>query len=100
MPLFGKPTPQDEARAAAYGTWLRARDPFAIASLVLGIFSLIEFGAILLFGLAGAALGLLALRRLKNPNPPHPHGHYLALAGIATSLASLLIAIFFIYRWI
>jgi hypothetical protein len=100
MPLFGRPTPQDDARAATYATWLRARDPFAIASVVLGIFSLIEFGAILVFGIAGTILGLLALRRLKRSDTLHPHGHYLAYGGIAASVASLLIAALFVYRWI
>ena len=100
MPLFGRPTAQDEVRAAAYATWLRARDPFAIASIVLGVFSLIEFGAILVFGIAGTILGVLALRRLKRTERTHPHGHYLAYTGIATSLVSLVIAVLFVYRWI
>jgi hypothetical protein len=100
MPLFGRPTAEDEARAAAYGAWLRARDPFAIASAVLGVFSLIEFGAIFVFGVAGAVSGIVALRRLARATPSHPRGHYLAYAGIATSVASLLIAVVFLYRWV
>jgi hypothetical protein len=98
---FGRPTPKDDARAAAYRQWVGARDPFAIASLVLGIFSLIEFGAVLVFGIAGTVLGLLALSRLRrNAEATRPHGHYLAYAGIMTSVISLLIAAKFVYRWI
>jgi hypothetical protein len=101
MGLFGRPTPRDEVRAAAYRDWLSARDPFAIASLVLGVFSLIEFGAIFVFGIAGAVLGAIALRRLKtNKDPSRPRGHWLAYGGIATSVLSLLIAVLFVYRWI
>src|SRR5688500_13071408 len=101
MPLFGRPTPEDEVRAESYRQWLGARDPFAIASLVLGVFSLIEFGVILVFGVAGTALGVFALRRLKRRiDPERPHGYYLAYAGIATSVASLLIAVVFVYRWV
>ena len=100
MPLFGRPTPKDHVRAAAYRDWVGARDPFAIASLVLGVFSLIEFGAIFVFGIAGAALGALALRRLKaNKDPSRPRGYWLAYIGIATSVLSLLIAVIFVYRW-
>ena len=101
MALFGRPTPQDDARAAAYRRWLSSRDPFAIASLVLGVFSLIEFGVVLVFGIAGAILGIAALRRLRlRKDPSRPHGHYLAYAGIGTSIVSLLIAALFVYRWI
>jgi hypothetical protein len=113
MPLFGRSTPEDDARAAAWRDWFRKRHPFALASFVLGVFSLIEFGAIFLFGIAGLILGVLALvqlrRRLSSAtdaqqfdemSPGATHGHYLACAGIACSAASLLLAIFFTYRWI
>ncbi len=101
MPLFGRPTPRDDARAETYRAWLSARDPFAIASLVLGLFSLIEFGVIPVFGIAGTVLGIHALRRLKaRADPARPHGHYLAYTGIATSIVSLLIAVLFVYRWV
>ncbi|HEX8521407.1 MAG TPA: DUF4190 domain-containing protein [Tepidisphaeraceae bacterium] len=96
---FGRPTPQDDARAAAYRDWLTSRDPFAIASFVLGIFSLIEFGAILIFGIAGIILGILALKRIKS-RAPAITGQYLATLGIILSALSLLIAAHFVYHWI
>jgi hypothetical protein len=99
MAAFGRPTPEDEVRAAAWRDWLTSRDPLAIASFVLGIFSLIEFGAILVFGIAGSILGIVALRRL-NARTSQPRGHVLAIVGITASVVSLLIAAHYVYRWI
>ena len=65
MPLFGRPSADDQRRAEAWREWLRGRNPLAIASLVLGIFSLIEFGALMIFGIAGIALGVAALVQLR-----------------------------------
>jgi hypothetical protein len=92
MALFGRPSEQDNARAAAWGDWARARHPLAIASLVLGIFSLIEFGALPIFSVAGLVLGGMALRQLaaRAGNPTAPRlGHRLAWTGLALSAASL-----------
>jgi hypothetical protein len=119
MPLFGRPSADDQRRAEAWRDWLRSRNPLAIASLVLGIFSLIEFGALLVFGIAGIALGVAALIQLRRaaaerpapaavpetsastpaiePNPyeapdldiPRIHGHRLAWTGIGLSILSL-----------
>ena len=100
MALFGRESESDHRRAEAWRDWLVRRDPLAIASLVLGIFSLIEFGALIIFGVAGAILGGVALRRLKRPETPTPHGHYLAWAGIVTSVLSLVVAAKYVYRWV
>jgi hypothetical protein len=65
MALFGRPTAEDRQRAESWRYWLQSRNPLAIASLVLGIFSLIEFGALLIFGIAGIVLGVTALAQLR-----------------------------------
>ena len=57
MALFGRETEREQQRAEAWARWFRRQHPFAVASLVLGIFSLIEFGALLIFGIAGIAAG-------------------------------------------
>ena len=93
MALFGRPTPQDDDRAQAYGQWLRQRHPYSIASCVLGVFSLIEMGVLIVFGVAGIALGVMALRQLGATDSAYTSGRGLAWAGIITSAVSLCIAI-------
>jgi len=92
MPLFGRTSEQDEQRAAAWGEWLRARNPLAIASLVLGVFSLVELGALIIPGIASIILGIIALRQLRKPDNRDARGHRLAWIGIALSIASLIVA--------
>jgi hypothetical protein len=65
MAFLGRPSQRDEERAAAYRDWLQQRNPFAIASVVLGVISLIEFGVLLVFGIAGIVCGIIALVQLS-----------------------------------
>jgi len=90
MALFGRETEQDRQRAEAHAVWVRQRNPLAIASVVLGVFSLIEFGSIPIFSIAGLALGIVALRQLKQPANAQMLGHRLAWTGIALSSVALL----------
>jgi len=89
--LFGRETEQDQQRAQEWADWVRQRNPYAIASLVLGVFSLIELGFTVVIGVAGIVLGVIALRQLARPQPPQPRGHRLAWAGIVASVLSLII---------
>jgi hypothetical protein len=95
MALFGRETEQDRERAQAYARWLQAQNPWAIASLVLGVFSLVEFGVLGIFGIGGILTGIVALRQLASPDPTNPRtrGRGLAWGGIVTSAVSLLLAI-------
>ena len=90
MALFGRPSAEDEQRAQAWGGWLRERDPLAIASLVLGIISFAEFGALLVFGIASIGLGFIAIRRIPVIGPPF--GRRMASIGIGLSVVSLVVA--------
>jgi hypothetical protein len=93
MALFGRETGRDEQRAGAWAQWLNVQNPWAIGSLVLGVFSLIEFGVLLIFGVAGIAMGVLALRQIRrNTFPNRPNGARLAWGGIITSAISLVLA--------
>jgi hypothetical protein len=97
MALFGRGSERNARRAEAHGRWLRQRHPLAIASLVLGVVSLIEFGVLLIFGLAGIVLGIVALVQLRrrgggSAGAPAMRGHGLAISGIVLSVVSLVIA--------
>jgi hypothetical protein len=92
MPRFGRTTPQDDARAAAWREWLAGRNVLAIASFVLGAVSLTHLGVLIVDGVAGVVLGAIALKQLgdaRQANVPRRHGDRLAFAGIGLSLASL-----------
>ena len=96
MALFGRPSAEDDQRAQAWRDWVHQRNPLAIASTVLGIFSFIEFGQFLLFGIAGIVLGIIALRQLRRRAADEASpgfGHRLAWTGIVLSAVSLVIAI-------
>lgn len=92
MALFGKETQRDRQRSEAYARWVQSQNPYAIASAVLGIFSLIEMGVLIIFGVAGTVLGIMSLRQLKNPPPTQMRGAGLAWTGIITSVVSLIMA--------
>ena len=110
MGWLGRPSPDDELRANAYRDWVRQRNLFAIASLVLGVFSVIEAGILVVPGIAGIVLGVVALVQLNRvkrdadlsqaadvieelPNAAKPLGHRLAWTGIALSAVSLVMAV-------
>ena len=67
MGLFGRETPEEQARVEAWGQWARDRNPYALASAALGIFSVIEFGIIPFFSIAGLVLGIVAAMSVTPP---------------------------------
>ena len=99
MALFGRPTERDEAKAAAYRDWLLRRNPLAIASTVLGVFSLTHLGALWFDGIAAIVLGFIALRQLsRTQSSGATEGRGLAWLGIVAASLSICIAIV-LYRW-
>ena len=92
--LFGRTSERDEQRAVAYRDWLSLRNPLAIASLVLGVFRLVELGALVVPGVASIVLGIMSLVQLRRSDTPRPRGHGLAYGGIILSVVSLVIAAF------
>ena|SRR5947207_3439520 len=100
MPRFGRPTAEDDRKARQWAEWFAQRNPLAIASLVLGVFSFIEFGALVIFGVAGIVLGIVALTQIvgtrgrisDQATNERQKGILLAWTGIGLSVASLAIA--------
>ena len=93
MAFFGRESERDRQRAEAWADWFNRQNPFAMSSLVLGVFSLIEFGALVIFGVAGIVLGWIALVQIRRrSDPARPSGRRLAWGGIATSVLSLILA--------
>jgi hypothetical protein len=95
MALFGRENEQDRQRAEDYARWLQAQNPWAIASLVLGVFSLIEFGVLGIFGIASIVAGVIALRQISRveSDAPRSRGRGLAWGGIITGGVSLILAV-------
>jgi ABC-type branched-subunit amino acid transport system permease subunit len=92
---FGRPSQRANQRAIAYRDWLQQRNGFAIASVVLGLFSLLEFGAVPIFSLGAIAFGIVALSQLKlSRTPARPLGHRLAWTGLVLGALSIGVFIF------
>ena len=101
---FGRENERDARRAEAWRDWLQRQHPFAVASFVLGVVSIIEFGLLLVFGIAGIVMGAVALVQIRAARPAAEsdaqsraapaarEGHRLAWAGIILSALSLLLA--------
>ena len=104
MALFGRETERDQARAAAYAAWFARQHPLALASLLLGAFSLTHFGTLWVDTLLGIAFGVIALVQIRRTKrsappddpPPRSEGQWLAWGGVALGLVSLSLA-FVIY---
>lgn len=88
---FGRPNPRDDAREQQTREWLQKQNGYAVASLVLGVFSLIELGIVPLFSIGAIVLGVIGLHQLRRPTGQRTEGRGLAVAGIALGALSLAI---------
>jgi len=91
MALFGRETPADQERAEAWARWAAERNPLAMASLVLGVFSLLEAGIIPIVSTTGLVLGIISLRQMNRPGEVRRLGHRLAWTGIVLSSVALVV---------
>jgi len=96
MALFGRETPHDQHRAEAWRAWMHRQQPLAIISLVLGVFSLVDFGVLIVPAVLSIVLGILALRKLRSRDGVD--GARLAWIGMMLSFLSLCIATGFYMR--
>jgi hypothetical protein len=91
--ILGRPSRTDDARAAAWRDWLLRQHPLAIAAFVLGAISLTHAGTLIVDGLAGVLLGIVALVQLARPRPgSKDRGRALAWGGVALGALSIAIA--------
>ena len=90
MALFGRETAEDRQREQAWREWFNRQHPFALASLVLCVFSLTHFGTLFLDEIAGIVLGVLAIRASKRGDT---RAARIAYVAIAIGLVSLTCAI-------
>src|SRR5690242_15983283 len=98
---FGRPNPRDDGREQQAREWLQRQNGFAVASLVLGVFSFIELGAIPIFSGAAIGLGVVGLRQLKASTGQRTHGRALAIVGLALGAISLCVGttLYSMHRW-
>ena len=74
-PAPGSIYPGGAAAPAYPGANATQTSGLAIASLVLGVFSLVELGALVVPGIASILLGVMALVQLRRSDMPRPRGH-------------------------
>lgn len=103
MALFGRPSERDDARAAAYRDWFRRQHPFALVSLLLGVFSLSHLGTLVIDGAAAVVLGIITLRQIgrsrRADSASEPlEGGWMAWGGIVAGGGSLALAAI-VYGW-
>ncbi len=68
----------------------QTRKGLAITSLVLGVISIPTLGLLVVGGIAALVLGIIALNKIKK-EPAIYGGRRMAIAGIVTSVVSLLL---------
>jgi hypothetical protein len=91
MAWLGRETADEQQRAEAWRAWFVRQHPFALASVVLSVFSLTHFGTLWVDEIAGIVLGVLAIRAVRRGASPKSAA--LAYAGIVTGILSLICAI-------
>ena len=100
MPLFGRPSAQDQQREAYWRGWIQRQHPLALASVVLAVFSLTHFGTLWVDEIAGIVLGVIVLTQLSrcrwrqtDTGEVRLGGDWLAWGGVVIGSVSLTIAI-------
>ena len=88
-----EPLPANNGLLIQSREWLQRQNGYAVASLVLGIFSLIELGVIPLFSLGAVVTGIIGLKQLRSPEGERTQGKKLATAGLILGVISLVIGI-------
>ena len=96
MAWLGRETVEEQQRAEAWREWFVRQHPFALASVVLSVFSLTHLGTLWVDEIAGIVLGVLAIRAAKRG--ASTKSATLAYVGIVTGILSLICAVI-VYTW-
>ena len=91
MALFGRETAEDQRRERAWREWFVRQHPFALAGLVLSVFSLTHFGTLFVDETAGIVLGALAIRASRRGDGRAVRIAYAAIVIGAISLTCAII---------
>ena len=91
MAWLGRETAEEQRRAEAWRDWFVRQHPFAVASVVLSLFSLTHFGTLWVDEIAGIVLGVLALRAVRRGTSQK--SATLAYVGIVVGILSFICAI-------
>jgi hypothetical protein len=89
----GRPSEKDDRREQQTREWLQKQNGYAVASMVLGVFSFIEFGALPIIGIGAVVTGVIGLRQLRRPTGERKSGRGLAIAGMTLGVISLAVGI-------
>src|SRR5437868_4565624 len=95
MALFGRETAQEQQREQAWRAWFVRQHPFALAAIVLSMFSLTHFGTLFADEIAGIVLGVLAIRASRRGDR---RAAKIAYVAIVVGVISLSVAIFLYTR--
>ena len=96
MAWLGRETAEERRRAEAWREWFVRQHPFALASVVLSVFSLTHLGTLWVDELAGIVMGVLAIRAVRRGASDKSAA--LGYVGIVTGILSLICAVI-VYAW-
>jgi cytochrome c biogenesis factor len=94
MAIFGRESRADTQRAAHIKSWIEVRCPLALASVLLGVVSVVDAFTLVVGVMAGVAAivtGVLGVRQIKLQ--PQQLGRRLCIAGIALGATGIMMSI-------
>lgn len=90
MALFGRETQADQERVRQVTAWLSARSPYALASVLLGVISVVDSFTLVIGATAGAAAIVTAIGGRRHlARHPQLLGRRLCVAGITLGILGL-----------
>ena len=98
MALFGRETAGERQRVERLQTWMRARSPYALFSVLFGAVAALDFLTLVLgvaLGSVALVLGAIGLRELKRK--PELRGRRLCVTGMVLGGAGIVLSTVFFF---